>query len=216
MIKLENIIKNNEIGNIKSVLEFQISNRYRRLPSWYHELPLGLFYDEASHFFYTINKLFGKILINNVFCRYNNDNDNTPMTLNANLSAGSIPITLYINFNSPICEWFFIVFGEEKIAIYDFFKDILIVIDNDDQHLSKNVINTALQYFFQFWKGFFINGFKYISNSLLYGHDIVIKNFINAVNGNKEDINISSERGLEVVEAMNKIVELSNKKDRKI
>lgn len=214
MIKLENIIKNNELGNIKSILEFQISNRFRRLPKWYNELPLGLFYDEAAHFFYTIFRLFGDIKINNAFCVYNKDeNDKTPKIINSNMmTENEIPITLYINFNSPICEWFFIVFGENKIAIYDFFKDILILINNDDLHLSKNILNTALQYFCNFWKGFFINGFKYTFGKLLYGHDIVVKNFIKAIENNQQDYNISAERGLQVVQAMNKIIEIANKK----
>ena len=214
MIKLENIIKNNELGNIKSILEFQISNRFRRLPKWYNELPLGLFYDEAAHFFYTIFRLFGDIKINNAFCVYNKDeNDKTPKIINSNMmTENEIPITLYINFNSPICEWFFIVFGENKIAIYDFFKDILILINNDDLHLSKNILNTALQYFCNFWKGFFINGFKYTFGKLLYGHDIVVKNFIKAIENNQQDYNIYAERGLQVVQAMNKIIEIANKK----
>lgn len=79
----------------------------------------------------------------------------------------------------------FIVFGENKIAIYDFFKYILILINNDDLHLGKNILNTAISYFSQFWKGFFINGFKYTFGKLLYGHNIVVKNFIKAIENNE-------------------------------
>lgn len=42
--------KSGEFGELKSILELQLTNRDRRLPVWYNELPLGLFYDEAAHF----------------------------------------------------------------------------------------------------------------------------------------------------------------------
>ena len=47
---MDKLLKSGELGKIESILELQLTNRNRRLPSWYDELPLGLYYDEAAHF----------------------------------------------------------------------------------------------------------------------------------------------------------------------
>ena len=55
----------------------------------------------------------------------------------------------------------------KKIAIYDYFKDILIVLDNDNQHLAKDVLKTSLNFTAKFWAGFIKNGFKMVSHKII-------------------------------------------------
>lgn len=207
ILKMDKMIKEGKLGTIRSILEIQLSNRERRLPVWYNDLPLGLFFDEASHFFYCANRFGGKLEVENAHAVFNSKEDATPKFLEVQMMAGDVPVQMMMNFNSPICEWGIILVGSDRIAIYDYFKDILIVLDNDGQHLAKNVLKTSASFSWQFWKGFVSNGFKMVTGNLLYGHDKCINNFVSAiVNGDRICRELSPELGLEVVHAMNEVV----------
>lgn len=211
MLKLNEVIENNKYGKIVSITEVQFTNRDRRLPEWYNELPLGLFYDEAAHFIYLPQRHAGKLKINNAYAVYDKKKQATPITLNVDATAGDIPVHMMLNFNTPICEWYYMVSFEKVIFIYDFFKDILIKINTDNEHLSKDILRNSLSYTFQYWWGFIKNGFKMISGNLWYGHDVVISHFIEAVQTGKIDKNIRAEKGRDTVISMNDIVKEVNK-----
>ncbi|MBP3609558.1 MAG: Gfo/Idh/MocA family oxidoreductase [Lachnospiraceae bacterium] len=206
MIRLKELFEKGELGEIKSILELQLSNRKRRLPVWYNELPLGLYYDEAAHFFYGARKFGGELKVLNAHAQFNAADDATPRFLEAQLLSGNIPVQMYMNFNSPICEWGLILIGEKKIAIYDYFKDILIVLKNDGEHYAKDVLRTSFSFFFQFWIGFIKNGFGMISGKLLYGHDKCLEKYADAIRNNQKCFELSGELGREVVRAMNEVI----------
>lgn len=209
MKKLNELYKNGKLGTLSSILELQLSNRDRRLPVWYNDLPLGLFYDEAAHFFYSARKFGGELKVLNVHAQFNNKKENTPRFLQAQMKAGETPVQMYMNFNSPICEWALILICDEKIAIYDYFKDILIVLKNDGRHLAKDVLRNSLSFCFQFWKGFIQKGFKMMRGNLLYGHDACIEKFASEIKSGKICYELSGELGKEVVQAMNEVVDLA-------
>lgn len=206
--KLSKIVEQGQLGEIESILEIQLTNRKRRLPLWYNSLPLGLFYDEAAHFFYSAIRFGGKLKVLNAHAQFGEKAENTPKFLEVQLRAGNIPVQMFMNFNSPICEWGLLLLGTDRIAIYDYFKDILIVLDNDNLHLAKNVLKVSLQFFRRFWKGFISNGFKMVSGRLLYGHDKAIEAFINAIKTGNPDERINKSIGTDVVSAMNEVVRL--------
>lgn len=207
ILQLEKHFMSGEFGKLESILEIQLSNRKRRLPKWYNELPLGLFYDEAAHFFYTAVRFGGQLSVVNARAFFNNG-ENTPKALQAQIMAGEIPVQMIMNFNAPICEWGFLLICEKKIAIYDYFKDILIVLDNDNMHFAPDILKTSVWFTLSFWKGFIVNGFRMLTGHLLYGHDIVIREFGLAITEGKEDSRICAQLGREVVLAMNRVVEL--------
>lgn len=198
--------QNGEFGQLKSIFEIQLTNRRRRLPVWYNELPLGLYYDEAAHFFYCARRFGGELKVLNAHAQFNGRDDNTPRFLQVQLKAGDVPVQMYMNFDSPICEWGILLICEEKIAIYDYFKDILIVLKNDKEHLAKEVLINSSQFTLQFWRGFIKNGLKMVRHKLLYGHDESIEIFTNSIVTGKVDYNLSAQLGKEVVTNMNEVI----------
>ena len=211
MIRLKEKYDAGELGQIQSILELQLSNRKRRLPVWYNELPLGLFYDEAAHFFYGARKFGGELKVLNAHAQFNAKDDATPRFLQAQLLSGNIPVQMYMNFNSPICEWGLLLIGDKKIAIYDYFKDILILLKNDGEHYAKDVLRTSLSFSFQFWVGFIKNGFGMLSGKLLYGHDKCLKKYADAIQDNQSCFELSGELGKEVVKAMNEVIKYAER-----
>jgi predicted dehydrogenase len=217
MQRLGALLRDGELGDVVSFYELQLSNKNRRLPEWYNDLPLGLFYDEAPHFMYLLEKYGGKLSIESAHAQFNQKTkEETPVLLSVMAKAGKYPVSMFLNFESPVCEWHFMVVGEKKIAIYDLFKDILIVLPTDNEHYAMDVLKNSVRTTTQFWRGFIKNGFKMVGGSLLYGHDVVMEKFIESVIAGKlVDQSISSERGKSTIVSMNEIVDLVNANRRK-
>lgn len=210
MMRLNKIIEDKKYGPIKSITEVQFSNKSRRLPSWYQDLPLGLFYDEAAHFTYLLQNHGGKVKVIDSTATYVNKDGNTPETLSVNATAGRIPVHMYLNFNSPVCEWYYIVNFEKRIVLYDLFKDILVDLSTDNEHYAKDILKNDISRSLQYWTGFIKNGFKMVKGNLLYGHETVVKNYIEAVITRKEDKNISAIAGKDTVKTMIEICDKAN------
>src|SRR5579863_6729313 len=49
------------LGRLTGISAVQLGNPRRRLPTWYEELPLGLFYDESPHLLYLLRRFAGDI-----------------------------------------------------------------------------------------------------------------------------------------------------------
>lgn len=208
-LKLEQMIAGNELGEIKSVHCVQLTNQSRRIPSWTEELPLGLFYDESPHYFYLVPKFTkGEIQIKSAFQHISDIRKSTPQIINLNLQANQIPVTVYWNFDSPVCEWYFTILGDKKLVTVDLFRDIIITLPNDSPHLGMQVMRTSVLITIQHWMGVFKNGFLYIQNKLYYGFDIVQHNFYKAITENdlRYVRGMSGEDGLQVTEIQHKIV----------
>ena len=213
MLKLNDIIKSKKYGEIVSITEVQFTNHDRRLPEWYNDLPLGLFYDEAAHFLYLPERHAGSLKIDQAYAVYDGDKDQaTPITLTVNATAGKIPLMMILNFHAPVCEWYYMVSFKKDIFIYDFFKDILIHLPTDGEHLGKDVLRNSNKYTWQYWKQFFMNGTKMVTGNLLYGHDKVIDSFIDAINGSPVDKFLTAENGRINVVAANDIIKKVNKR----
>lgn len=214
MKKLNDIIESKKYGQIVSIVESQFTNHDRRLPEWYNSLPMGLFYDEAAHFLYLLEKHAGKVEIDNSYAVYDKDKRaQTPISLTVNATAGKTPVTMLLNFHAPICEWHYIVNFKKHILIYDFFKDILIDLPTDNEHLAKDILKNSLLHTWQYWTQFIGNGIKMVTGRLLYGHDAVIESFTSAILGTiKPDPYLSGKSGLANVNAINTIVQKANKR----
>jgi len=212
MLKLNEIIESKRYGEIVSIVETQFTNHDRRLPEWYNDLPMGLFYDEAAHFMYLLERHGGPVKITNSYAVYDDNQDqNTPVTLTVNANAGKVPVTMLLNFHAAICEWHYIVNFKKKIFIYDFFKDILIELPTDNEHLAGDILKNSIRHTWQYWTQFISNGFRMVTGNLLYGHDQVLHSFVEASRGeDSPNVNLTAENGLKNVVAINEIITKSN------
>lgn len=208
-LHLKRLMDDGSLGDIVSFFMFQFTSRQRRLPSWYKDLPLGLFFDEASHFFYLLRRLGGPIRVIDAQGQFSPDlEDRTPVLMNATLMAGDTPAQMSINFNAPVCEWMFVVSGSKKLACYDFFRDVLVVLPNDGQHYAMDVLRTSALSTLGHWSGFVANGTRLLTGNLHYGVDVVVGHVLDAIDGKPLPAEISGERGLETVAAMARICSL--------
>ncbi len=173
MKKVTKWIEGGRLGSIKSINGIQFSTNSRRLPVWYEELPLGLFWDESAHFIYLVRKLVGEVDLYDAhaLCA----DTATPQVLTIGMrSTSGVPINITMNFYTSISEWGLVVSGTRGVASYDFFRDIASFVPNDGKHLPIDILRTSVQSIVSHIVGFAKSGLMFITGRLHYGVDHVM------------------------------------------
>ncbi len=208
--KLRNSLADGALGSLRAVYSVQLSNDQRRLPAWSERLPMGLFYDESPHVFYLLRRFTGADpeLRSVHYLGPSDAGKATPHLLDVQLDCGGLPASVHIDFESPICEWFFAIIGDKGIAYVDLFRDIYAYLPSDGQHLMREVLATSSLATFQHWLGFVQNGLSYVRHRLYYGFDVVYDNFLSAVeSGNEAPVALhSGADGLAVNELQHAVI----------
>ena len=212
---------NGKLGNIKAVSCSLLNNPKRDVPDWHHDLPWGQFYDESPHSFYMINRLFPNNLSYVSSCYYPNSNQSlkTPSSIFVNYTAKDesgflIPVTADFNFEASLSEWHFKVVGENGVAIVDYFRNTYMFLANDRSHKLMNVLNTSLSFTWQHWSNQIIPAFKFIFCSWLPGHDVVIRNFADALLRGKELKFMDSSSAMRILSMQYEVMNTANQQSK--
>jgi len=202
-------IEQGSIGEVRSVQAYQWSTKARRLPEWYQELPLGLFWDEAAHFLYLTEALVGKTRVHSASAfRRDGSADPTPSVLTAMLvSTTGVPVEIAMHFDAGISEWGVVVSADAGTIVYDLFRDIAIRLPYDGIHLAREVLTTSMKATTQHWKGVVANGTQRIRGNLHYGIDQVLRRALDAADGKPVDPLVSVDAGLRATDLMRDIVQ---------
>ena len=205
------VLKAGRLGELKSIWAVQMSNPLRRLPTWYGDLPLGLFYDESPHFFYLLRALapatpeFRSIVV-----VPDPKGTSTPSKITAHLVSGRIPIQVDMNFQAPLSEWHIALLGSRQAALIDVFRDILIVVPNDREHLGRDILRTSLVAGWGHLVGTATSGLRVMAGRLDYGNDELFRRFFAACRGDSAALQgISASDGLAVVSMQHRVIEAS-------
>lgn len=186
--KLDRDLAVGRLGNIKSVYGFQLSNPKRRLPVWREDLPFGLFFDESPHLLYLLDKYCTDLeLLDSRMIQSNENGKKTPSIVTASFAGSNgIPADLYMNFESPVSEWYLVVLGENRIGIVDVFRDIYLAIPNDGTHSAIDITRTSWNGIWQHLAGFCLSGISFLKKDYLCGSDEVVDRFADVILGNDE------------------------------
>lgn len=200
-----------QLGRIKSVIGFQWGNPARRLPTWFEELPAGLFYDESPHLLYLLRRLApGPLRLVNVDHCPSTLGSNTPASIDASYRAqtdqGEIPVTLNCRFEAPLSEWHVAVLGERAAGIVDVFRDIYLRLPNDGLHEAPTVLRTSWLATWQHWIQHWINGPKHLRGRLLYGNPVVFGRFAEAIATGVPAPDVSGADALEVLRMQHELI----------
>jgi scyllo-inositol 2-dehydrogenase (NADP+) len=187
---LQRDIQRGMLGPLRAINAVQFGNPGRRLPLWYDQLPLGLMYDESPHLLYLIRAVAGEIQLSRSLTHPSSAGLNTPARIDAFFESPTFhgPITLSCNFESPVSEWYLMVFGENRLGIVDVFRDIYISLPNDGPHKTANVFRTSLYATGQHLWQHLASGIPHLRGSLFYGNDEVFGRFARAVRGSVEEL----------------------------
>jgi scyllo-inositol 2-dehydrogenase (NADP+) len=190
MNRLRADMENGKIGRIRSLRALQLGNPARRLPEWYEELPLGLFYDESPHLLYLLASVAGPLRLTKAVSAESRSGMTTPDQIDVWFEAdgADFPITLSCNFESSLSEWYLLVHGERSVGIVDIFRDIYIRLPNDRTHATIDVIRTSISATAQHWWQTFVSGVPHLFGKLRYGNDEVFGRFADSILGASDRI----------------------------
>lgn len=176
------------LGAIRGLRAIQLGNPSRRLPTWYEQLPLGLFYDESPHLLYLLSSVAGDLSLVKAVSAESRRGTATPAQIDAWFSAdgADYPITLSCNFESSVSEWHLAVHGENAVAIVDIFRDIYLRLANDGGHGTTEVLRTSIAATAQHWWQHLTSGVPHITGKLRYGNDEVFSRFGRAILGESD------------------------------
>ena len=214
-LRLQRDIARGRLGGITSVQAIQFSNPRRRLPPWYDELPLGLFFDESPHLIYLLRALCPAGLELEQVQSVAQPKLQTPALLNATLcgqivkngARQNVPISLSFNFVASVSEWQLIVWGERGCGMVDVFRDIYLRLPNDGLHTTATVARTSAAATFQHWAQHFTSGIGHLRGELFYGNREVFARFAEAALSEKAPRAISGEDALAVLQLQHQIIE---------
>ncbi|MBF0216190.1 MAG: Gfo/Idh/MocA family oxidoreductase [Candidatus Omnitrophica bacterium] len=204
-------IGSGKIGKIRSITAVQFCNPERRAPDWCNTLPLGLFYDESPHFFYLISRLApGELTFVGADVYPSTMGRPTPALINVRFKCSrggeNIPVTMNMNFESPISEWHVMVAGENYLGDIDVFRDIYVRLPNDGEHLTHKVFRTTLLATWQHLSQHLTMGIGHLAGKLRYGNEKIFGYFARAILDNTEVQYIGPEEALKVLRLMHEVL----------
>lgn len=197
-------------GAVRFIHARQLGNPRRRLPAWYDELPLGLFYDESPHMFYLLRALAPAPLeFRRAEVHPSTLGKRTPAWISAHYAAGParVPVKLDMAFEAPLSEWHVSVAGEHYLGDVDVFRDIYLRLPNDGAHTSWPVLRTSLAATWGHWVEHLVSGPRHIAGRLRYGNEEVFRRFAAAAREGKEPEAIGAGDALAVLRMQHEILD---------
>lgn len=197
-------------GALRFIHARQLGNPLRRLPAWYDELPLGLFYDESPHLLYLLRALApAPLRLLRAAVHPSTTGKRTPAWISAHYAAGreAIPVKLDLAFEAPLSEWHVSVAGERRLGDVDVFRDIYLELPNDGAHTTWPVLRTSLAATWSHWAQHLLSGPRHLAGTLRYGNDEVFRRFAAATAAGSEPEGIGAEDALAVLRMQHEIIE---------
>lgn len=212
-LKVRDWIDSGRGGQLRAVWAMQLSNPARRLPVWFDELPLGLFYDESPHLIYVARWLAGGGELERVSATAHPStlgHANTPAQVDVQMRSGALPVMLQMNFEAPLSEWHVAVLGDRGVAMLDLFRDIAVFTPNDRRHLARDVLRTSLASTGRHWLGYLRSGLGHVRGALLYGNDEVFRRFHDSIRSGVPPEGIGPDDAMSVLAIQHWIVDSSH------
>lgn len=194
--KAEKLISNGQAGEVQSAMGIQLSSWRRRLPAWFEDLPGGLFFDEAPHLLYLMQHFLGDLSLEKAWQTGEAGDLSHRMEARLQSPQGTSYLTMW--FGAPFSEWLLVLFCSRAVLVLDLFRDVLVHLPPEDGHNAIDVLKTSLRGTFRFWSGIGTSGLQSVRKQFLFGHDLLIKQFLDAVIDRK-DPPVSTREGWEVI-----------------
>jgi scyllo-inositol 2-dehydrogenase (NADP+) len=197
-------------GTVRFIHARQLGNPMRRLPAWYEQLPLGLFYDESPHMFYLLRALApAPLRFLRAEVHPSTLGKQTPAWISAHYAAGpaSIPVKLDMAFEAPLSEWHVSLAGERLLGDVDVFRDIYLRLPNDGLHTTWPVLRTSLRATWSHWAQHLLSGPRHLRGALHYGNEEVFRRFAAAVRSGAPAQGIDAQDALAVLRMQHEVID---------
>jgi predicted dehydrogenase len=173
------------------VLGVQLSSVSRRLPTWIGELPSGLAFDESPHLMYIASHFMGGASIDTVRVapvRRGTEPSSVEVLLVGEKCWGEVSMVL----DAPVSEWQVMLSSAAGAVVMDLFRDIAIRIRPDGKHKPRDILRTSARAITEHLRGVALSGSRFALGRQKWGHDRLIREFVEAVrSGGKSPVPVS-------------------------
>ena len=210
MAKAQGLIERGEAGDISWAMGIQISSWQRRLPAWFHDLPGGLFFDEATHLLYLMRHFLGELRVEDSWRSgdvgaLGQGSERIEARLQGERGNGNLSMWL----GAPFSEWLLFLFCSRAVLVVDLFRDLLVHLPPEEAHNSKDVVGEVARGSLQIWRGMASSGIRHLTGRLYYGHDLLVRRFIDSLQDGSEPP-VSARDGWTIVGLMEEILHKSS------
>ena len=200
------LLERGEVGEVQHAIALQFSSPRRRLPRWYPQLPGGLFFDESPHMIYLLRRFLGDLSVEQAWAREAPPGVSQRLDrVGARLQGAKGSADLSMSFRAPVSEWLLAVVGTRQVLVLDIFRDILVVLKSDGAHAAADILKGSMRLVLQGLVGFVTSGALFSTKRLLYGHEVLVRRFVDSVTSGAP-LPVAPEEGAAVVRTMESIL----------
>ena len=214
MERIKGLMSKGTLGEVRWALGIQTGSWRRRLPTWFQDLPAGLFFDEAPHLLYLMQYFLGDLQIENSWRETLNLEDAVQDRIEVRVRGEEAGGHLSVWFGAPTSEWLLVVFCKNGTLVVYLFRDLLVHLPLEKNHGPKEVVGSVLRASLQTWGGIAASGARYLRGRQFYGHDLLVERFIDSLISGS-DPPISAREGWKVVALIEDIIVRSARCDEK-
>lgn len=176
-VKADRLIRT--LGPVQYVFGMQMSSPKRRLPTWYPKLPAGLLFDEAPHMLYTLQHYLGPLELEDV--RTSGSTEPHPSIAEVRFRGDNGVGQVTMLLEAPLSEWHIALVGEKGVVDLDLFRDVTVGFRDDGKHEARDILGTTATALWGHAKGFTASGARFVTKRQFWGHDELIRRFVDAV-----------------------------------
>lgn len=208
--KAQRLVKKGKFGKVQYVKGLQFSSPRRDLPSWYTDLPGGLFFDESPHLLYLIEAFIGGLDVVNTTAQPNEDSAQPFRSVTATFEGeAGRQGQLSMIFEAPLSEWFFVIVGTDRIAVVDIFRDIIVQFGREHDHSPIEVLLTAISGILQASYGIVTSGIHTLRGDLFFGFEELLDEYLYALE-TTSSMPVTPQQGYEILEGSHTVLENLN------
>ncbi|MBV0925197.1 Gfo/Idh/MocA family oxidoreductase [Halomicroarcula limicola] len=172
--RAKRLIRAGAYGSVMKMhaLQFRQFDHDSHSPDWFEKLPGGMFWDESPHMMYLLREFLGDLSVesvrteprdgpkqeHNIYARFTGQAD----------TAGK----LVMDFDSPITEWWLLLFCEEGLLCVDLFRDVLVQLTKEADHSASRVLSVLLNTVWQLTAGTVVSGTNRVRERVLHGYRV--------------------------------------------
>lgn len=202
-MRLRRWLDDGRLGTLRAVQAVQWSGPGRDVPLWTRELRGGLLFDELPHHLYLLADLLGNLEVASAW--YSPDDPRLEAALVSDRGTATVSAWL----DAPRTEWWIAVGGSRGSAMIDLFRDAAIWIPGEESRTYRTIVQGSAYAGAGMLRAGLIQALRRTRGRHLYGTDVLVSRFLDAVTGKPAGRLPTSEDGIATMRLLTRLLDVA-------